>query len=153
MQLDWQDTGPRPTDAELDEFERVHGVRLTEEHRWFLQQVANGGFLDRVVGIPTADCPGGGGPLCCVHGVNHPEPSRDLGAAIKVEREWALAFDERSLGRYVPFGSHGLGGQVLIDMTGNVGRVVYNPRDPYEFYYSADSIRHFLDMLIREPPA
>jgi len=148
MELTWESSQPPPTDADLDRFERTHGIRIIEDHRWFLKNVANGGSLVQSYLIPTTDCPGGASSWHSVYGINHTEPIYDLAWAPGAETDWEQGEEGDYLARYVPLGSDDTGGVVLIDVAVNVGQVVYNPRDPYGFYYSADSIHHFLDTLV-----
>jgi hypothetical protein len=139
MRIEWKSNAAPPTDEEIARFERDYGVRLTDEHRRFLQTVSNGGRPIGAYQIPTTDCPGGAATLHGVYGINHPTSYYDMGRAVLLNPERAR--------RFCPFGYDDVGGELAIDLVDRVGRVVYNPSDPDEVYHSANSIGELMESL------
>ena|SRR5579862_2581472 len=83
-EMRWTDSGPKITDAEIDEFERRTGEAIPESYRWFLKSVSNGGRPDTRINIPIIQGPVGehATEVCILRGINHPSKAFDLEHAL-----------------------------------------------------------------------
>ena len=138
----WIKSAELASDAEVNLFEEAYGFRFSQEHRKFLIEQTNGGKSEEEIVVPTTDCPGGAGALHGLYGINHPQKIYDLGEAIS-----ALPGLLPSL---VPFGFDQGSGEIFVDMSTAVGRLVYIPieelRDiPPRPYHVANSIAEFIE--------
>jgi hypothetical protein len=144
MPIEWENCGPTVSEDDVDEFEALHHVRFSKEHRRFLIDITNGGSTKGEEPIPTQNCPGGAGGLAGVFGIHHQASYFDMATALRL--------NEDMLPYLIPFGYDAVNGQLHVDMVNPPGRLVYVPWEelgnvPLAPYHVANSIAEFLEEL------
>ncbi|MBI2826026.1 MAG: SMI1/KNR4 family protein [Planctomycetia bacterium] len=128
----------------MDLLEQRVGVIFPDDYRRFVLEF-NGGYFSEPEITPVSEgCPDDG--LTCLYGIGASHQEAELG------RPATLAiFDDNDPPKIVPIGNTGMGGLVIL-ITEFEGRgEIFLKKAFGDFYYLADGIEEFFDLL-RDPP-
>jgi hypothetical protein len=133
-----------PSEEQLQALEERVGVTFPDDYRRFVLDF-NGGYFSEPEITPVGDgCPQESLALMCGIGASHDEA--ELGRPSDL-----YLFDDNDPPKIVPIGVTPMGSLIILDTAPGEGRgTIYFKQAFGEFYYLADGIEEFFELL-REP--
>ncbi len=134
-----------PTEADIRAIERQIKVTLPDDFRQFILEF-NGGYFDDPGITPVVEgCPDESLAFLC--GIRPTHEEAELG-----QEFYLNLFDDNDPPKIVPIGGTPLGSLIVLDTAPGDGRgSIYFKQAFGDFYYLADGIEEFFELL-REPP-
>jgi hypothetical protein len=131
---------PLPTASQLETLERRIGVVFPDDYREFVLQY-NGGYFNAPLIAPVVDeCPSES--LSNLFGIGSPYPCAELG-----EPATLTLFDDNEPPIIVPIGGTTLGGLIILRTEPEDFGCVFLKQAFGDFYYLADGIEEFFELL------